>query len=214
MMNLINQLDHEDEFARAWADPRNTRYELPPVDVNQVLAKHYITSEDFTFTRAMLWDMETRKAWRPDRYIPTVVRQGTAIAWGKHPTVNSNEAFIRSSEQRLWLEPDEYGIVIEHVCLNDSEQAAIFIGAEKACNQDNNLLRAGTGQPVFHVEHAVGGQDSRPLNRWRVVHLTESPDQRMVEQFARLANDRWLPEFIEIYIRGDLGVGLTRRALN
>jgi hypothetical protein len=214
MMNLINQLDHEDEFARAWADPRNTRYELPPVDVNQVLAKNYVTSEDFTFTRAMLWDMETKKAWRPDRYIPTVVRQGTANAWGKHPAVNSNEAFTRSSEQRLWLEPDEYGIVIEHVCLNDSEQAVTFIGAEKACGQDNNLLRAGTGQPVFHVEHAVGGPDSRPLNRWRIVHLTDSPDLRMVERFARLANDRWLPEFIEIYIRDDLGIGLTRRVLN
>lgn len=213
-MNSINHLDHEDEFERAWADRRNTRYELPPVDVNQVLAKNYYTSEDFTFTRAMLWDMETKKAWRPDRYIPTVVRHGTANAWGERPTVNGNEAFIRSSEQRLWLEPDEYGMVIEHVCLNDSEQAITFIGAAKARNKDNNLLRAGTGQPIFHVEHAVSGQDSQPLNTWRIVHLTDSPDQRMIERFARVANDIWLPEFIEIYIRNDLGIGLTRRVLD
>ena len=42
-------LDHEGEFKRAWADPNNTRLELPPVDVNRVLAEHYRTSEPFTF---------------------------------------------------------------------------------------------------------------------------------------------------------------------
>ncbi len=37
-MNAISQLNHEGEFQRAWADPSNTRIELPPVDVNRVLA--------------------------------------------------------------------------------------------------------------------------------------------------------------------------------
>ncbi len=76
-MNLISQLNQEDEFQRAWADPSNTRFELPPVDVNRVLAEHYRTSEPLTFTRTMLWDMEVRKAWRPDRYIPSVVWEGS-----------------------------------------------------------------------------------------------------------------------------------------
>jgi len=53
-MNLISRLNHEGKFQRAWADPSNTRFELPPVDVNRVLAEHYCTSEPLTFTRIML----------------------------------------------------------------------------------------------------------------------------------------------------------------
>ncbi len=30
-MNLISRLNHEGKFQRAWADPSNTRFELPPV---------------------------------------------------------------------------------------------------------------------------------------------------------------------------------------
>ena len=37
-MNSISQLNHEGEFEGAWADPSNTRFELPSVDVNRVLA--------------------------------------------------------------------------------------------------------------------------------------------------------------------------------
>ncbi len=56
-MNSISQLNHEGEFQRTWADPSNTRFELPPIDVNRVLAEQYHTSEPLTFTRAMLWDL-------------------------------------------------------------------------------------------------------------------------------------------------------------
>ena len=38
------RLNHEQEFERAWTDPRNTRIELPPVDINLVLARYYRTS--------------------------------------------------------------------------------------------------------------------------------------------------------------------------
>ena len=82
-MHSIIQFNHEDEFQRAWADPSNTRFELPPVDVNQVLVEHYRTSEPLTFTGTMLWDMEVRKAWRPDHYIPSVILEGSARAWGR-----------------------------------------------------------------------------------------------------------------------------------
>ena len=103
-MKLLN---HEAEFERAWADRSNTRFELPPIDVNRVLAEHYRTSEPLTFTRIMLWDMEVRKAWRPDRYIPSVVREGSAHAWGRSSAADGMESFVRSSQQRLWLEPVE-----------------------------------------------------------------------------------------------------------
>jgi len=204
-------LDHEAEFQRTWADRNNTRLELPPVDVNQVLAEHYHTSEPLTFTRTMLWDMEERKAWRPDRYIPSVIREGSAQAWGPRSAVEGTESFVRSSQQRLWLEPEEYGLVLEQVHLNPTQQKVTFIGATELPDRDRKLLLAGGRQPLFHVEHSVGGDESRPLNRWRIVHLTDSPDHRLAERFTLMAKDVWLPEFIEIYIRSDLNIKLTRR---
>ena len=179
-----------------------------------MLAEHYRTSEPLTFTRTMLWDMETRKAWRPDRYIPSVVTEGSAHTWGSRSAVDGTESFVRSSQQRLWLEPDEYGLVLEQVYLNPTQQKVTFIGAAELPDRDSNLLRAGRRQPLFHVEHSVGGDESRPLNRWRIVHLTDRPEHRLVERFTLMANDVWLPEFIEIYIRNDLNINLTRRDIS
>ena len=213
-MNSISQLNHEGEFQRAWDDPSNTRFEMPPVDVNRVLAEHYRTSEPLTFTRTMLWDMEVRKAWRPDRYIPSVVSEGSAHTWGRGSAADGTESFVRSSQQRLWLEPAEYGLVLEPVCLNPTQQRVTFIGAAELPDRDGNILRAGVQQPLFHVEHSVGGDESRPLNTWRIVHLTDRPDSRLVEPFKLLANEVWLPEFIEIYIRSDLNIKLTRHDIS
>ncbi len=210
-MHSISQLNHEGEFQRAWADPSNTRFELPPVDVNRVLAEHYHTSEPLTFTRTMLWDMEVRKAWRPDRYIPSVVREGSAHAWGRRSAADGTESFVRSSQQRLWLEPVEYGLVLEQVCLNPTQQNVSFIGAAELPDRDSNLLHAGAVQPLFHVEHSVDGDEMQPLNRWRITHLTDRLEHRLTERFILMANDMSLPEFIEIYIRNDLDIKLTRR---
>ncbi len=180
-MNSISQLNHEDEFQRAWADASSTRFELPPVDVNRVLAERYRTSEPLTFTRTMLWDMEVQKAWRPDRYIPTVVWEGSANSWGRSSAADGTESFVRSSQQRLWLDPTKYGLVLEHVCLNPTQQKVSFIGAMELPNVDSSPLRAGVGQPLFHVEHSVGGNESRPLNSWRIVHLTDRLEDGLVE---------------------------------
>jgi hypothetical protein len=204
-------LDHESEFQRTWADPGNTRFELPPVDVNRGLAEHYRTSEPLTFTRTMLWDMEVRKAWRPDHYIPSVVKEGSAHSWGWRSAADATEIFVRSSQQRLWLEPAVYGLVLERVCLNPTQQKVTFIGAAELPDLDKNLLRAGARQSLFHVEHSVDGDESRPLNRWRIVHLTDRPEDRLDERFTLMANDVWLPEFIEIYIRSDLNIKVIRR---
>ncbi len=113
-----------------------------------------------------------------------------------------------------WLEPAEYGLVLEQVCLNPTQQKVTFIGAAELPDRDMNLLRAGARQPLFHVEHSVGGDESQPLNTWRIVHLTDRPEHRLVERFTLIANDVWLPEFIEIYIRSNLNIKLTRRDIS
>ncbi len=105
-------------------------------------------------------------------------------------------------------------MVLEPVCLNPPQQKVTFIGAAELPDRDGNLLRADARQPLFHVVHSVGGDESRPLNEWRIVHLTDRPEPKLVERFTRMANDVWLPEFIEIYIRSDLNIELTRRDIS
>ena len=153
--------DHVREFERAWADPRHTRIERPPVDINRVLAEHYKTSEPLTFTRTMLWDVEARKAWQPDVYIPSVVREGSARSWGRLPAGDGAESFQRTSEQRQWLARDVYRPVLELVRLDHKQQKVTFIGAIEFSDSAGNVLHAGTHQPLFHVEHSVGGSETR-----------------------------------------------------
>ena len=206
----VTQLRHEEAFERAWTDPGNTRTELPPVDINQVLARYYRTNKPLRFTRTMLWDMEVKKAFRPDLYIPSVVSAESSRYWRRQAAAGGAESFVRCSQQRLWLKPTEYGLVLERVYLNPARQSATFIGASELPDQDGNLLRAGEGQPLFHVEHSVDGDELRPLNLWRIVYLTDRPMQKLIERF-KLAKELWLREFIEIYIRRDLKIELTRR---
>lgn len=203
-------LNHEEAFERAWTDRDNTRIELPPVDVNRVLTGHYQTGEPLTFTRSMMWDMEVKKAFRPDLYIPSVVTAGSARTWGRRAAAGGAEAFLRRSEQRLRLDPGRRGLVLERVFLNPARQSATFIGAAELPDEDGNLLRAGTGQPLFHVEHSAGGEESRPLNRWRIVYLTRRRNQALIDRF-KLAEEARLREFFEVYIRRDLRIELTRR---
>ena len=60
----------------------------------------------------------------------------------------------------------------------------------------------------------VGGTEEAPLNLWRIVHLTDGQDPQLAEVFSKMSQSRWLPEFIEIYIRRDLHIDLTRRPLH
>src|SRR5438309_10326799 len=103
----MDNLDHEKTFREAWENPAATRYELSPVDVNQVLAERYELGQPLVYTRTMLWDMEVRKARRPDLFIPNVVAAGSAESWGE------GDVFVRKSMQRLWLERQTYGLVLE-----------------------------------------------------------------------------------------------------
>lgn len=198
-------MTHETVFAQAWADPANTRYEMRPIDVNAVLAERYEVSEPLVLTRTLLWDIEVRKARQPDLYIPRVVAEGSAQAWG------SDDTYVRCSSQRLWLEPDRRGLIIEQTHLNRAKQTVTFIGAASHPGPDGEPLQATSDQPLFHVEHAVGGDEDRPLNLWRTVHLTTAPDQRIIDVFGRIDSDPWLPIFVEIYVRDVLHIDLKRK---
>ena len=107
---------------------------------------------------------------------------------GGRSATDGTESFVRSSQQRLWLEPEEYGLVLEYVCLNHTEQKVTFIGAAELPDRDSTLLLAAERQPLFHVEHSVGGDESRPLNSWRIVHLTDRPENDLSHDDAQLMN--------------------------
>ncbi len=207
---MTETLDHESIFEQAWQAPGTTSVELPPIRVNDVLRDRYDTRPPFAYTGAQLWDMEVRKAAAPDKYIPTAVRAGSAE---KFPSVRHGrfEDFTRVSVQRLWAHPDRYTTVIEHVRLDHRDRRAFFIGAERFETPDGRVLTAGTGQPVFHVEHSVSGPEDDPLNLWRIVHLTDGPDPSLAAAFDDLAGDRYLRVFIEVHLREDLGRELVRR---
>ncbi|WP_309112823.1 hypothetical protein [Saccharothrix sp.] len=197
--------DYAATFEQTWADPANTRYELPPVDVNRTLAERYELSEPLVFTQDMLWDMEVRKARRPDLFIPTVVAAGSADSWGEGDT------FVRRSMQRSWTAPEEYTLVLERTHVDHATRMVTFLGTPEHPGPDGELLRAGDLQPIFHVQHGAGGTQDQPLNLWRIVHLTDAVDTGLLRVFDRMAENPWLPEFVEIYVRDVLGVGLTRR---
>ncbi|GLY41888.1 hypothetical protein Amsp01_079110 [Amycolatopsis sp. NBRC 101858] len=203
-------MNHEEIFERAWAEPGTTSVELPPVPVNDVLSERYDVHPPFGYTGARLWDMEVRKAAAPDVYIPTVVKSGSAE---KFPSVRHGhfEDFTRVSGQRLWADPSRFATIIEHVRLDHGNRRAFFIGAERFEAPDGRTFTAGAGQPLFHVEHSVGGPEDAPLNRWRIVHLTAEPDPSLAAAFDELANDRYLRVFIEVHLRRDLGRELVRR---
>ncbi len=203
----------ETEFARVWATPGHTRFELPDTDVNLVLASRYTTGKPLTFTRGMLWDMEVRKAAHPGTYIPFVVRADSDRSWNRRGG-DGGEYLDRCSIQRLWLDPQRFELILERAFINHREQKVTFLGVPELTGADGTLLRAGTGQPLFHVEHSVGGTEPRPLNRWRIVHLTEVVDDRLVEVFKHMAKNPWLAEHTEIYIRDNLGIELTRNIPN
>lgn len=203
------ELDSPAQFERAWVDPRHWSFELPPVDLNRVLGEHYQTAVPLTLTRAMLWDIEVRKARRPDYYIPSVVAENTATAWAPRTITRSVEFFVRASQQRLWLTPAQYGLILEQVWVDSSAQTVTFIGVPELTSTHGTRLHTDTRQPLFHVQHWVDGAEQRPLSRWRVVHLTNTAHEALTERFTALRHG-WLPEFVEIYIR-DLDIDLSRR---
>ncbi|MGI5501387.1 hypothetical protein [Lentzea sp. CA-135723] len=206
---MITTLDHEAVFEQAWAQPGNTVADLPAVRVNEVLRERYRVTPPFAYTGTQLWDMEVRKAKAPDVFIPTVVLPGAE----KFPSVwhGQVEEFTRVSEQRLWAHPGRTARIIEHVRLDHERRRAFFVGDERFEAPDGRVFTAGTGQPIFHVEHSVGGTETDPLNLWKIVNLTDEVDPDLVAAFDRMAKDPYLRVFVEVHLREVLGRELVRR---
>ena len=198
-----------EEFDLACNNPDHTLVETAPVDVNALLQTYYSASEPIHLTKTMLWDAEAKKAWGPMTYIPGVVREGSS--WGRKPLENGEECFLRESQQLAWR-ADSYGPVLEEVYLSPKEQTVLFLGRAEFRRDDGSALQAGIHQPLFHVEHAVGGTDSHPENLWRIVHLTSKRDDILLEEhLAQTGTPEWLRRFVAIYVEKDLGIRLTRR---
>jgi hypothetical protein len=196
-----------EEFDRAWRHPQHTPIELPPLDVNAVLQQDYILSEPVRLTRSLLWDAEAKKAWDPRRYIPHVVREGQS--WGRTTLTEGDQRFLRASQQRSW-QGDAFGQVLEEVYLSPRESKILFLGRAELVSEDGRALRGGGHQPLFHVEHAVGGTDTQPLNLWRIVHLTPAKDDVLAQRQVTAMADV-LRQFTAIYVERELGRKLTRR---
>lgn len=208
----FEELDHEALFEEAWVGAGHTAVELPAVDVNRVLRERYEVRPAVEFTATSLWDMEARKAAAPDKYLPNVVKPGS-VEWFPGARRGAFQYFTRVSEQRLWLDPTTFGVVIEHGRLDHAARRAFFLGVERFRATDGREFVAGTGQPLFHVEHSVAGTQEEPLNLWRIVHLTERPDPAMAAFFAEMGRERYLREFNEVYLREDLNRSLERRSV-
>jgi hypothetical protein len=206
---MTTTIDHQRVFEAAWEDPRYTQFEMPPVDINRRLSDRYTVDPPVTFTREMLWDAEVHKAWRPDVYVPTEFSE--AETWGARRQSDGTECFLRSTLQLRWLERTEYGRVLEQVHLDHRHQKVTFIGAAQLEGRDGDVLRAGQRQPLFYVEHSVGGDEAQPLSMWRTVHITNAPDEQIIQAFVEFSRSPWLDEFVETYIKNDLGAQLTRR---
>lgn len=175
-----NCIEAQKEFENCWINPAYTSIELVDVDINHTLM-HYITQKPLRFTKSMLWDMEKKKAWNPGNYIPYVVREGSAQAWGKQPCLLTNgEIFVRSSQQKQWLHSDVYEEVYEEVYVNDKEQLITFLGVKTLPGRPEELTPK---QPLFHVQHGAGGTEGRPLNTWRIVHLTHAKNSQLINHY-------------------------------
>lgn len=199
----------EEIFEQAWNNPEYTQIKLDDVDINETLSKYYETPIPVNFTRQMLWDTETKKAWDPKAYIPYVVREGKS--WGGEILENGDEVFVRSSQQKQWLNSELYGEVFEEVYLNHKDQRATFFGVKKLNDSFDECLYCKNQQPLFHVQHSVEGNENSPVNVWRIVHLTEGKDQKLIEHFNNLKDPTVLPGFVEIYIEKDLQIPLFHK---
>ncbi len=195
----------EREYREAWTNTAHTRFELPPVNVNKTLRDRYRLRPERALTRTMMWDMETKKAWNPKTYIPYVVSEGRS--WGRS-RLPDGERFCRSSMQRGWITPEQ-GRVLEEVYISHEKQSIFFLGRARMTDESGKELRASDFQPLFHVEHGVGGAEDEPLNLWSIVLLTSHEDTRYHEPFKEMVLSGLLPGFIEIYIERDLGVQLS-----
>jgi len=205
--------NHQQILADAWNQPANTTLETRPQDVNKILHAWYEADPLVSLTRGNVWEMETRKAADPAKYIPNVVKAGSVE---KFPSTYDGqyEYFTRISDQKVWNHPTTYTTVIEHVCVDHNNQIITFIGADEFTAPDGRTIVRGVDQPLFHVEHGVGGEDDQPLNTWKIVHLTREVDPTLtagLKAWSEKGNS--LTKYLEVYIQEDLNVQLRHKQL-
>jgi hypothetical protein len=196
------------EFERCWNDPTATRFELPAIGVNEMLANRYIMRPPIKLTRSMIWDMECKKALDPSTYVPYVISEAGLL--GRRQQSDGCDHFVRWSNQKAWLS-EQRGRVIESVFIDHSNQKIIFLGIAETRSEDGQTISAANYQPLVHVEHTAGGSEHNPYNLWRIVFLTDSKDERYTQPFEHMASAGLLPGYLEIYIEKDLGIELMRR---
>lgn len=92
-------MSYDDTFENAFANRKYTTIAIPDTDVNEVIRQHYQIDVPFAYTRTMLWDMETRKAHQPDKYIRHVVRPGSLETLGY--SRRGHLEFYRVTDQKL-----------------------------------------------------------------------------------------------------------------
>lgn len=161
--------DAEKEFEKCWYNPKYTAIQLENVDVNHTLS-FYNTEKPHHFTKTMLWDMEKKKAWNPANYISYVIKTSSAKAWNKHPCPETGgEIFVRCSAQKMWLLQTQYEDVYEEAYVNEKTKIVTFLGVTKLPGKNEEIHPA---QSLFHVQHGAVGTEDKPLNTWRIIHLT------------------------------------------
>jgi hypothetical protein len=206
----ISGLDHLQVLETAFADPKNTAIRVPPQDVNEIIANAYTIDRPHNYTLTEVWDMEVRKASQPDKYLGGVVRPGSLERFPSTRDDDEIEEFTRVGDQARWVD-HEWSTVIEHVRIYKKEKRIVFIGASEFVTPDGRKIVAGDGQPLFHVEHSAAGTEERPINLWRIVLLTDGPDNRFIDIFDHIGKQPYLWMFHEIYLREDLGLKLERK---
>jgi hypothetical protein len=198
----------QSEFEKCWRDPNATRFELPAADINELLSERYIMRPHINLTRAMIWDMECKKALDPVTYVPYVVSQ--AGFWGRRRLSDGCDHFMRWSIQKAWIN-EQQGRVIESIFIDHSSQRIIFLGMSETTSEDGQTMTAADYQPLVHVEHSAGGSERNPQHIWRIVVLTGSRDDRYIQPFKDMVAAGLLPGYLEIYLRRDLNLALTLR---
>ncbi len=203
-----NCLDAEKEFEKCWRNAKYTAIQLDNVDVNYSLS-FYSMQKPTQFTKTMLWDMEKKKAWNPANYISYVIKEDSAKSWNKHPCPEtSGELFVRRSAQKAWLDPTVYEDVYEEVYVNEKTKLVTFLGVKILPGISEEIHPT---QSLFHVQHGAAGTEDRPLNTWRIVHLTNEINHDLINHFKNFNDSTTLPGFIEAYIKNDLNIPIKKK---
>jgi hypothetical protein len=184
-----------EKFEEAWNNPQYTRFMAPAADINHIFCLQ--TDEllrQLNLTGTQLWEAEKKKAWDPKTYIPHVVSEGESF---DKLDLGDEITFMRGSLQKSWLDPQVAVPVLEEVHVFERDRKVIFLG---------RTPNSATEQPLFHVEHSVGGTEENPTSLWRIIFLTS--DKKYSEGLAEAFLSRpasFLPMFVQQYVRHDLG---------